>query len=162
REMTARTAGRGGCGMGGVEAPYAPNADIGIGAASLPNPRSSKDRPRGDALVRLLCFSVSALAVIVATPRARHAQAAQPPASPLPPVQIDAPSQKPRRKAAPTTKQGPKTAARAPRRNPQPAAAPPAPAAAPTARSETQDQRSGTAGVYANNTPVATKVNTPV
>jgi catecholate siderophore receptor len=108
-------------------------------------------------------LSVGTIALIAASASVARAQASAqraPGASQLPPVQIDEPSRKPRRSLAQPRKRGPATATRSPRRNPNPAAqAAPQPSAAPA---DTQDARTGTVGIYANSTSVATRTNTPL
>jgi catecholate siderophore receptor len=88
-------------------------------------------------------------------------QASQPAAT-LPPVQIDAPKRKRAVRAAPRNANSVarrRVRARSARRPP----APPVPnAATPAAFGPTQDVRTGTSGVYANSTSVATKTNTPL
>jgi len=119
--------------------------------------------PRARAVAAKLAVSISALTLAVAIASEGRAQTSIAPAGPsaLPPVQIDAPSQKPRRKPAQATKRGPGAAARTARRNPLTTEQPVATLASNT-RAQTQDTTTGTAGVYANSTGVATNVNTPV
>ena len=116
------------------------------------------------ALLSVSSLSVSSVALTLAFSAGAQAQTSSSQtaqSSTLPPVQIDAPTQKPRRKPTQATKRGPSTATRAPRRNPQPTVQP-APTLASNTRAQTQDTTTGTAGVYANSTGVATKVNTPI
>src|SRR4051812_23651712 len=70
--------------------------------------------------------------------------------TPLPPVTVTAPRRKPQPKRAQST------------RRVAPAPVVPAPQQAPAAPVDTQDARTGTVGVYANSTSVATKTNTPL
>ena len=79
-------------------------------------------------------------------------------ASQLPPVQVTAPEEKRRANSAPAQR-----ADRAgQRRRSQAARRPPESEPAPKAFTESQDARTGTIGVYANSTSVATKTNTPL
>jgi catecholate siderophore receptor len=134
--------------------------------AGIRSSRASRASKIGNALAdghvaTTVLLSISYVAL--STALTAHAQPVpQSGASQLPPVQIDAPTQKPRRKQAQSTSRAPRTAARVPRRNAPRVAAQPAPAAAPSAPVDTQDARTGTAGVYANSTSVATKSNTPL
>lgn len=131
---------------------------------SDPTKGTAVSRLRIAAVARLSLVSVSYLALAAAAPMMAHAQApaaqAQSGASQLPPVTIDAPTQKPRRKPQQATNRGSRTAARSPRRNAQRTAAQAAPA--PAGPADTQDTRTGTVGIYANSTSVATKTNTPL
>ncbi|HMF27963.1 MAG TPA: TonB-dependent receptor plug domain-containing protein, partial [Candidatus Cybelea sp.] len=120
---------------------------------------------RIESVAKVALLSVSCIAIAVASAahvRAQEPQqspAAQPGASPLPPVQIDEPNRKPRRQTSQPTARAGTTAAR--RRAAPRAVAQPAPAA-PAAPVDPQDARTGTVGVYANSTSVATKTNTPL
>ena len=83
----------------------------------------------------------------------------------LPPVQIDAPRQRPAAKPKPKPVAVATVGRRAPRRVAAPRVTPPAAAptgAPPAAFAESQDARTGTVGVYSNSTSVATKTNTPL
>ena len=108
----------------------------------------------------LLSASCLAIAVASATPSRAQATAPAPGATELPPAQN-------RRAAAQAAGErarnepGRQTRATARRPAAQPRAAPPP----PRRRSDpanTQDARTGTVGVYANSTSVATKTNTPL
>ena len=84
--------------------------------------------------------------------------AKQPDASQLAPIHVDEPSRKKRSSNAKPSKRAATTSGR--RKN-QAARTPAATPAAP-APTDTQATRTGTVGVYANSTSVATKVNTPL
>jgi catecholate siderophore receptor len=110
----------------------------------------------------LLSVSYAALGVlVVATPA--HAQTAaaapqRPAGSQLPAIQITAPEAKRRTHSAPAQR-----ADRGAQRRRSQVARRPEPQPAPRAAfAETQDTRTGTVGVYANSTSVATKTNTPL
>jgi len=108
----------------------------------------------------LLSASYIAISAIGASESYAQAPAAQPGASQLPPVQIQEPHRQPRRPRTATRRRPENVAARrqpAPSRAPQ--SAPPSPVSNPA---NTQDARTGTVGVYANSTSVATKTNTPL
>jgi catecholate siderophore receptor len=108
----------------------------------------------------LLSASYIAIAAIGTSESHAQAPAAQPAASQLPPVQIQEPKRQPRRPRTATRRRPENVAARrqpAPPRAPQ--SAPPSPVSNPA---NTQDARTGTVGVYANSTSVATKTNTPL
>jgi catecholate siderophore receptor len=77
--------------------------------------------------------------------------------SQLPPIQITEPEAKRRASSAPAQR-----AERAGQRRRVQAARHPEPQAAPKAFALSQDARTGTVGVYANSTSVATKTNTPL
>ena len=70
----------------------------------------------------------------------------------MPPVTVNAPRRKPQPKRAQSTR----------RVAPAPVVPAPQPQQAPVAPVDTQDARTGTVGVYANSTSVATKTNTPL
>jgi catecholate siderophore receptor len=110
----------------------------------------------------LLSASYTVLAVAgsiqVQAQEVQPAPAAQPGASQLPPVRIDEPSRTPRSQQSEPSKQASTTAVRK-REKPRTAARPAPPPATP---SDTQDARTGTAGIYSNSTSVATKTNTPL
>jgi catecholate siderophore receptor len=116
---------------------------------------------------RAALLSASYIAIVAASSPDVWAQApspapaAQPGASQLPAVRIDEPNRKPR-PARPVARKRPDTAVARRRPTPPPtppAAPPPSPVANPA---NTQDARTGTVGVYANSTTVATKTNTPL
>jgi catecholate siderophore receptor len=107
-------------------------------------------------------FSVGYAALgVVTCATATHAQTAeatQPKsASQLPPIQITAPEATRRHNSAPTQR-----ADRGAQRRRSQAARRPEPAATPRAFAASQDARTGTVGIYANSTSVATKTNTPL
>ncbi len=119
-------------------------------------------RCRKIACAALLSVSVVALAAVSGTVAA-HAQsgaAAPSAASALPPVQIDAPTERASRRRAPSSART--RAARVARRAPTRAPRPPAAAPAPAPVVDSQDARTGTVGVYANSSSVAMKTNTPL
>ncbi len=91
--------------------------------------------------------------------RAQSGSATPSTASPLPPVQIVAPSERTsrRRSRSPARTRASHVARRAPAHAPRPPAAEPA-----TAPVDSQDARSGAVGVYANSSTVAMKTNTPL
>jgi catecholate siderophore receptor len=109
----------------------------------------------------LLSVSYATLAALVCATAARAQTAAATPqaqaGSQLPPIQITAPEAKRRANSAPTRR-----ADRAAQRTRSQAARNPEPATAPKAFALSQDARTGTVGVYANSTSVATKTNTPL
>ncbi|HEX4555810.1 MAG TPA: TonB-dependent receptor plug domain-containing protein, partial [Xanthobacteraceae bacterium] len=120
---------------------------------------------RLETVAKAALLSVSCLALAVAALTELRAQAtaqppaAQPDASQLPAVTIDEPKRKPRRTQGESSK---RTDTAAVRRRPAPRPTP-RPDAAPTpALADTQDARTGTVGIYANSTSVATKTNTPL
>jgi catecholate siderophore receptor len=89
---------------------------------------------------------------------AQTAEATQPKAgSQLPPIQITSPEATRRANSAPAHR-----ADRGAQRRRSQAARQPEPAAAPKAFAVSQDARTGTVGIYANSTSVATKTNTPL
>ncbi len=79
-------------------------------------------------------------------------------ASQLPPVQVTAPEERRRANSA----AGQRADRTGQRRRAQAARRPPQSEPAPKAFTESQDARTGTVGVYANSTSVATKTNTPL
>jgi catecholate siderophore receptor len=104
----------------------------------------------------LLSVSYAALGAVACT-TATQAQAPQA-GSQLPAIQITAPEAKHRVHGAPA-----QHADRGAQRRRSQAARRPEPQAAPKAAfAQSQDARTGTAGVYANSTSVATKTNTPL
>jgi catecholate siderophore receptor len=117
-------------------------------------------------VAKAVLLSVSYIAIISVGASDARAQAAAPPpaaqpgASQLPPIQVEEPNRKPRRvnREAPRRTNTSAVARRAPQPRTTPAA-PPTPANNPT---NTQDARTGTVGVFANSTAVATKTNTPL
>jgi catecholate siderophore receptor len=108
-------------------------------------------------LLSLGCAAFGVLAC--ATARAQTAAAAEPPRaeSQLPPIEITAPTAKRHTDNTPTQR-----ADRGAQRQRSQSARRPEPAPAPKAFAQSQDERTGTVGVYANSTSVATKSNTPL
>jgi catecholate siderophore receptor len=110
--------------------------------------------------VLLLSVSYVALGALTGAQEARAQSAAvaqQAPAGSLPPVTVTAPEAK--RRANSTPAQSPNRGTQ--RRRTQTARRP-EPSTAPKAFAVSQDARTGTVGVYANSTSVATKTNTPL
>ncbi len=110
----------------------------------------------------LLSASYAALGYVMGAQeaRAQSAPAAQQTAqaSPtLPPVTVTAPEQKRRASTLPATR-----ADNGSRKRRSQVARRPEPTTAPKAFAQTQDARTGTVGIYANSTSVATKTNTPL
>ncbi len=116
-------------------------------------------------------LSVSSMVLVAGCPTLSQAQEAAPAApqlapSQLPAIRVDAPDRQARRRSAEANRRPAAGAARRPNRprtaaprQPAPAAPAEAPAAAPASA---QDTRTGTVGIYANSTAVATKTNTPL
>ena len=120
-------------------------------------------------ITKAALLSVSYLVITLLGAGQSEAQSAQPAASPsaLPAVTVDAPAQRARRSGQ-TNK---RTATTTVRRRSRVRAAQPRPPVAPVpatgpveaqAPASVQDARTGTLGVYANSTSVATKTNTPL
>lgn len=107
----------------------------------------------------LLSMSYAALGVlIVATPAHAQGAGATQVGSQLPPISVTAPEAKRRTRSAPAQR-----ADRGAQRRRSQVARRPEPQPAPRAAfAEAQDTRTGTVGVYANSTSVATKTNTPL
>jgi catecholate siderophore receptor len=108
--------------------------------------------------VALLSVSYAALACAAAHAQTAGATAQAQAGSQLPPISVTAPEVKRRASSAPAQRAdrgGARRRVQAARR-PEPQAAPKA------AFAESQDARTGTVGVYANSTSVATKTNTPL
>jgi catecholate siderophore receptor len=110
----------------------------------------------------LLSLSCAALGSLTCTSPARAqaagAQQSLPQEGQLPPIEITAPQAKRRANAVPAHR-----ADRSVQRRQSQAARGPEPQAAPKpAFAESQDARTGTVGIYANSTAVATKANTPL
>jgi catecholate siderophore receptor len=110
----------------------------------------------------LLSVSYVALGAVIGAQQARAqsapAEQRTSEATPsLPPVTITAPEAKRRASRAPTTRADNGT-----RKRQSQTARRPEPTTAPKAFTVTQDARTGTVGVYANSTSVATKTNTPL
>ena len=107
-------------------------------------------------------MSYAALGVMVCATAAQAQTTAatepQAPAASLPPVTVTAPEAA-RRATGPSTQRADRGGAQ--RRRTQ-AARQPEPAEAPKTFGQSQDARTGTVGVYANSTSVATKTNTPL
>jgi catecholate siderophore receptor len=116
-------------------------------------------RRRTKLAARSLLLSISYLALeAMLGASGVHAQSTpQAPGASLPPVTVTAPETK-RRASASRAQPSARTAQR---RRTQTARRP-EPAAAPKTASLSQDARTGTDGVYANSTSVATKTNTPL
>ncbi|HEV7601484.1 MAG TPA: TonB-dependent siderophore receptor [Bradyrhizobium sp.] len=115
-------------------------------------PRSLRLFPKAVRL-SMSCAALGVLACATAT----RAQTPQP-ASQLPPIQVTAPEAKHRANGAAVQR-----ADRGARRRRSQAASRPEPQAAPRAAfAQSQEARTGTVGVYANSTSVATKTNTPL
>lgn len=98
--------------------------------------------------------------LIVLSTGLKHAHAQSTPstdtgASQLPPVQVNEPTRKPKRRKSTAAKSGTTT-------TPRPEAARVTPPKSAWPAAETQAGRTGTVGVYANSTSVATKTNTPL
>jgi catecholate siderophore receptor len=113
-------------------------------------------RRRPNLISGSLLFSIGYLA-IEATLGASSASAQSAAQAPLPPVTVAAPEA--RRRAATPSHSADRGG---PRRRTQTARRAPEPVAAPAPSSPSQDARTGTVGIYANSTSVATKVNTPL
>src|ERR1700742_2382971 len=107
--------------------------------------------------VALLTVSYLALDFAVGTNAAWAQSTSGPGASSLPPVTVTAPEVQRRANSAPAKRTG--NAARSRRTQ---AARRQEPAAAPKPFAISQDARTGTVGIYANSTSVATKINTPL
>src|SRR5262249_8704242 len=88
----------------------------------------------------------------------------QPDAAPLPQVTVEPPRQRPRTTSTVQTAQVSAPQPTAPQADPPRSSAPDPSAAIQAAwpASGTQDARTGTVGIYANSTAVATKINTPL
>jgi catecholate siderophore receptor len=106
----------------------------------------------------LLSASYATIGMLASIPETR-AQSAQrdPDGSSLPPVTVTAPEVKRRTNAVPVQR-----ANRSAERRRSQTARRPEPAAAPKPFAVSQDARTGTVGIYANSTSVATKTNTPL
>ncbi|MEA2890564.1 MAG: catecholate siderophore receptor [Bradyrhizobium sp.] len=108
--------------------------------------------------VALLSVSCAALACAAAHAQTTGTTAQAQAGSQLPPISVTAPEVKRRANSAPAQR-----ADRGGARRRAPAARRPEPQAAPKAAfAESQNARTGTVGVYANSTSVATKTNTPL
>jgi catecholate siderophore receptor len=107
---------------------------------------------------RLFLFAASASAILAAgiTKAAAQASAEAKPDSQLPPINVTAPEAR-RSFGAPVRNAGAGSATRR-----QQAARQVQPEAKPKQFGPSQDAKTGTVGVYANSTPVATKSNTPL
>jgi len=95
------------------------------------------------------------------TPPATPAQQ-QPNTTPLPQVTVDAPRPRPHTTSTVRTSQLGATSSAPPNATPPSTQDPSAAIQAAWPASGTQDARTGTVGVYANSTSVATKINTPL
>jgi catecholate siderophore receptor len=109
------------------------------------------------ALISASCVTLGILASTEAWAQTTTAQQGRG-ASQLPPVQVTAPEERRRTNSAP----GQRADRTGQRRRSQAARRPPQSEPAPKAFTESQDARTGTVGVYANSTSVATKTNTPL
>jgi catecholate siderophore receptor len=127
-----------------------------VGQAKMPR---SLRRISKAVLLSVSCAALGVLACATAAHAQTAAAAPQPQAgSQLPPIQITAPEAKRHATSAPA-----QHADRGAQRRRAQAARRPEPQAAPRAAfAESQDARTGTVGVYANSTSVATKTNTPL
>lgn len=116
-------------------------------------------------LTKAALLSVSYVALTFGSQTPSHAQATQPApaaqsgASQLPPVEVEEPKRTQRRQRTQQSARSGMAAART--RMAMPAPTPPAPTT-PAVPASSQDAQTGTVGVYANSTSVATKVNTPL
>jgi catecholate siderophore receptor len=113
--------------------------------------------PRSLRLISEAVLLSLSYAGVLASATAAHAQTPQA-ASQLPAIQITAPEAKHRANSAPAQRAD----RGAQRRRVQAARRPERQAAPKAAFAQSQDARTGTVGVYANSTPVATKTNTPL
>ena len=109
------------------------------------------------ALISASCVTLGILASTEAWTQTTTAQQERG-ASQLPPVQVTAPEERRRANSA-AAQRADRTGQR---RRAQAARRPPQSEPAPKAFTESQDARTGTVGVYANSTSVATKTNTPL
>jgi catecholate siderophore receptor len=119
--------------------------------------KTTKERslqPGLDRFSKVALVSVSCAALCVLSCTTAQAQATQP-GSNLPPIEVTAPEAQRRANSAPTRR-----ADRGAQRQQQQAQQRPEQEPGPKAFAETQDARTGTVGVYANSTSVATKTNT--
>jgi len=146
--------------MGGIKAPRSLRAGISV-RVGIDRPVAPKTGRHHRRLAAVALLSVSYIALVAGLPMRANAQTPPPGTSQLPPIQIDEPNRKPRRKQAEQRSRANTPAARTARRNAPRETAQPAPVA-PAGKADTQDTRSGTVGVYANSTSVATKTNTPL
>jgi hypothetical protein len=105
----------------------------------------------------LLSISYLALETMLGASGASAQSASQTSGAPLPPVTVTAPEAKRRANVTPV-----RSTDRSAQRRRSQAARRPEPTAAPKATAVSQDARTGTVGVYANSTSVATKTNTPL
>src|ERR1700753_3207312 len=118
---------------------------------NTPRARRQANRITASLLVSISCLALEAIIGVSVASAQSAAQA------PLPPVTVAAPEAK-RRASTPShsaDRGGETRRTQAARRAPEPVAAP-----APV--SQSQAARTGTVGIYANSTAVATKVNTPL
>jgi catecholate siderophore receptor len=104
--------------------------------------RTIQDHGGSVSIAALLCLGTSAF-----SQPAGAQGGSQPGVTTLPPVSVDI--TKPKKRPTRAARTGPRVAA-------------PAPPPAPAAPVDSQDLRTGTVGVYANSTSVATKTNTPL
>jgi len=146
--------------MGGIKAPRSLRAGTAV-RVGIDRAIACKTGRHHRRLATVALLSVSYIALVAGLPTKAHAQTTPPGTSQLPPVQIDEPNRKPRRKQAEQRSRTNTPAARTVRRSAPRQTAQAAPAA-PAVKVDTQDTRTGTVGVYANSTSVATKTNTPL
>jgi catecholate siderophore receptor len=122
----------------------------------MTNNNALQTRRRTNLISKSLLVSISYLA-LEATLGVSSASAQSAAQAPLPPVTVAAPEAK--RRATTPSRQADRSGQR---RRTQTAKRAPEPVAAPAAVSQSQNARTGTVGIYANSTSVATKVNTPL
>jgi catecholate siderophore receptor len=128
---------------------------------SLRSGRNARRQSTVAAGLRAALFSVSYAAFGVVASTATQAQTTAPKewqaGSQLPPIQVTAPEAKRRASTAPA-----QPADRAGSRRRSQAARQAEPQAAPKSFGQSQDARTGTTGIYANSTSIATKTSTPL
>jgi catecholate siderophore receptor len=148
--------------MGQAEAPRSLRsiATVGSGNRKWGNNSGKQFAAAAGLKAALLSVSYATLAMLVCATAARAqttgATQAQAGAQ-LPPIHVTAPEAKRRASSTPTQR-----ADRAAQRSRSQAARKPEPTTAPKAFALSQDARTGTVGIYANSTSVATKSNTPL
>jgi catecholate siderophore receptor len=142
--------------------PHTPRKKCGtcLGAAIVKNTFKFDYQIRLTSRAMLLSVSYVALGMLVGVQKtvAQSAPQQTAGASSLPPVTVTAPEEKRRVNTSPA----PVRANNGTARRRSQTARRPEPAAAPKAFAVSQDVRTGTVGVYANSTSVATKTNTPL
>ncbi len=126
----------------------------------MTNNNTLQTRRRTNLISKALLLSISYLALetILGASGAFAQSTSQTSGAPLPPVTVPAPEAKRRANSAPAKhpERGPQ------RRRVQTARRPEQAPAAPVPFMQSQDARTGTVGIYANSTSVATKTNTPL